>query len=206
MIRHTFALFLALASAAHATVDGWPALYDVADVAEGDVLNVRAAPNASAEIIATLAPDATGIEVLGVNRAESWGRINSNEGIGWVSMAYLDRRPGQWAGNGPETARCFGTEPFWSLALNAGVATFESPDALPLEFAPTISVRSNNRIDAHGRVYESELGGFVATLRNATCSDGMSDRQYGWSIDVLLVVAGEGNAQMFSGCCSLAVE
>ena len=38
-----------------------PTLFDVQDVAKGDVLNIREAPDARAPIIGELAPDATGI-------------------------------------------------------------------------------------------------------------------------------------------------
>lgn len=206
MIWRALALVFILAAPAWATVDGWPALYDVIDVSEDDVLNIRGAPSAGADIVGTLAPDARGVEVLGVNRAESWGRVSTAEGVGWVSMAFLARRPGQWTGDPPVAMACAGTEPFWTFEINDAEATFESMGALPLDFSRTVAASSRNRIDAHVRVFENDLGGLVANLRNATCSDGMSDREYGWAVDLLVVVAGTDNAQMFSGCCSLVAE
>ncbi|MDJ1009553.1 MAG: SH3 domain-containing protein [Paracoccaceae bacterium] len=203
MLRAAALVLVALAAPASATVDGWPALYDVAGVAEADMLNIRAEPSAGSEIIGRLAPGARAVEVVDISPDGRWGLVNAGEGSGWVSLAFLKRRAGQWAGLAPETARCFGNEPFWSLAYGDKGAVFESPDALPLEFAESLRLRSRNRIDRHAHVYENDLGGFVATFRNATCSDGMSDRVYGWGVDLLLVVAGDENAQLFSGCCTI---
>ncbi|MEO1155590.1 MAG: SH3 domain-containing protein, partial [Pseudomonadota bacterium] len=44
---------------------GYPALFDVTGVASDDVLNIRSAPSATAEIIGTLAHNETGVEVVG---------------------------------------------------------------------------------------------------------------------------------------------
>ena len=60
MIRWSAALWLALATPGMATVDTWPALYDVAFVASDDVLNIRSGPGASFDIIGSLAHDAVG--------------------------------------------------------------------------------------------------------------------------------------------------
>ena len=195
---------LCFAGAAQATTEGWPALYDVSGVAADDVLNVRASPSSSAEIIGTLEPDKTGVEVIAPNQDMTWGLVNNGDLTGWVSLAFLIRNPDQWAGNPPQNAMCFGTEPFWSLALAGDAVRLESPDALALDFDRTSALQSQNRIDRHTNVYENDLGGLVATLRNTSCSDGMSDRAYGWEVDLLLVVAGDGNAQMLSGCCSIS--
>ncbi|MEL7460447.1 MAG: SH3 domain-containing protein [Pseudomonadota bacterium] len=205
MIRLVLALWLMIwaAGTVLATTEGWPALYDVVDVSSGDVLNIRAAPDAGSDVIGRLSPTATDIEIIRPDETGNWGLVNAREGTGWVSLAFMARQPGLWSGQFADHAQCFGTEPFWSVDLSPDSATFESPDALPLTFAETSELRSRNRIDRHTRVYEHALGGMVATLRAASCSDGMSDRAYGWEIDLLLVIAGDANAQMFSGCCSI---
>ena len=205
MTRLLVALWLLICAAppTFASTEGWPALFDVTGVSADDVLNVRSRPDADGEIIGSLSPNATNVEVIRPDSAGGWGLVNSGEGTGWVSMAFLARQPGAWSGQFADRAQCFGTEPFWSADLSPESATFESPDALPLTFSETSALRSRNRIDRHTRVYEHTLGGMVATLRAAACSDGMSDRAYGWEIDLLLVIAGDANAQMFSGCCSL---
>lgn len=81
-------LFSLIASAAAATFDAWPALYDVSGVASDDVLNIRAEPSADAPIIGTLAHDATNVEIIR-DGENGWGLVNTDEGTGWVSFAYL---------------------------------------------------------------------------------------------------------------------
>lgn len=205
MIRALFAVWLLVwaTGTASATTEGWPALFNVANVSSDDVLNIRSGPDPEAKIIGNLVPSAKDIEIIRPDETGNWGLVNSGEGTGWVSLAFLSRQPGAWSGQFADRAQCFGTEPFWSADLSPESATFESPEGLPLTFAETSALRSRNRIDRHTRVYEHAIGGMVATLRAAACSDGMSDRTYGWEIDLLLVIAGDANAQMFSGCCSL---
>ena len=126
MIR-ALILWLVLAGPALATQQGWPALFDVTGVAPDDVLNIREAPNAGAPIIGSFAPDAEGVEVIRPNADESWGLVNTAEGTGWTSLAFLERRPGQWNGAFPRIARCLGTEPFWSLSLDEDAVTLSTP-------------------------------------------------------------------------------
>ena len=70
MIR-ALAVALFVASPVWANEDRWPALLDATGVAGDDVLNVRAAANASALVIGTLAPDARDIEVIGPDDREA---------------------------------------------------------------------------------------------------------------------------------------
>lgn len=72
-------LFSLIASAAAATFDAWPALYDVSGVASDDVLNIRAEPSADAPIIGTLAHDATNVEIIR-DGENGWGLVNTDEG------------------------------------------------------------------------------------------------------------------------------
>ncbi len=59
-----------------------PALFSVTGVGAGDKLNVRAAPDPKAEVVGALAPDAEGIEVVGLDPTGEWGRVNVGEGAG----------------------------------------------------------------------------------------------------------------------------
>ena len=62
MLRRLFLMAMLAAGPAAATPEYiLPTLFDVQDVAKGDVLNIREAPDARAPIIGELAPDATGI-------------------------------------------------------------------------------------------------------------------------------------------------
>ena len=68
-------LFLALPAQAQ----DFPALYAVTGVAADDVLNIRSRPDAGAPIIGALAPDSTGVEVLG--RSGNWALVSAGEGM-----------------------------------------------------------------------------------------------------------------------------
>lgn len=199
MIRALIFLLLTAFPAA-ATVDGWPALHDVMGVAEDDVLNIRAAPDAGAEIVGTLAHDAAGIEVIRPNDDHTWGYVSTGEGMGWASLNYLARGPGQWHGQYPAFASCSGTEPFWSLVREDETVTFSGLD-LP-GVAAEIDFRESS-LSHRGR-HSFRAGEMVGVLSNEMCTDGMSDREYGWELN-LLILSGEEYNRHFVGCCSLSV-
>lgn len=197
--RIGLALALALGTGA-LQAETYPALHAVMGVAKGDVLNIRSAPDAGADIVGTLAPDLMGIEVLAVS--DGWARVNAGEGTGYASLKFLEREEGgDWFAFERPLA-CFGTEPFWSLTLD--------PDARTAAF--TTSEMTEARIDPLGQVWTGapwsptvavDLPDGTAMLRPADCSDGMSDLGYGIAIDLFLRT---GNAQRLSGCCSLALR
>lgn len=185
-----------------ASAQPFPALYDVSGVAANDVLNVRAGPTASAEIVGTLAPDAAGVEVIRLAEGAGWGLVNSGESTGWVSMAYMSRRPGQDWGDIPETLSCFGNEPFWSFDIaRDGTARFSSPETAQ-------SYKITERLPASGArgtfavIAETPFARATALVSTGACSDGMSDRDYGLGIGLLLDA--DGQNRLYSGCCSLA--
>lgn len=196
MIRALIAALALLASPVWATVDGWPALYDVVGVGSDDVLNVRAGPDASAEVIGTLEIDATGIEVIRPDDDFEWGQVNIGERAGWASLRYLVRQPGQWHGSYPNFAWCGGTEPFWSLTRADGrikLARINANDTLAqLEWETS----SPNHSERHA--FRAE--GMTGVLSLQACSDGMSDMEFG--IELNLTLDSEGI--LYNGCCSLA--
>ena len=202
-------LLLALtALPALATQDRWPSLFDVTGVAADDVLNIRAAPDAGAPIIGTLDPDATSVEILEPNDRHTWGKVNTQEGTGWINLSFVRLQPGQFYGAVPERALCHGTEPFWSLRLDDGTMTYEAMDAGAPQVgridAVSQSLNHPGRSAVTGifeRTEDSQFLDGVAMLSNEACSDGMSDRAYGFRVDLIL-----GNIEGFemrSGCCSL---
>jgi uncharacterized membrane protein len=202
MIRLAVILWAALSVPAFATQDGWPAIHDVTGVAADDVLNIRERPDASSPIVGQLAPDAA-VEVIRANDRLTWGLVNAGERTGWVSLRYLARRPGQWDGAFPEVASCFGTEPFWNLRRDGDAITFSTPDS---SSAYTITARSGsqNRRDSFHMIAEGAEGGAVAILQTEACSDGMSDREFGISVQLLLGL--EPGARQLSGCCTRAAQ
>ena len=202
MIRLALLLWAALAAPAAATQDGWPAIYDVTGVAEGDVLNIRERPDASSPIVGQLTPGMT-VEVIRPNDRQTWGRVNEGEQGGWVSLRYMTRRPGQWDGAFPEIASCFGTEPFWSLLRLGDEITFSTPETSEA-FTITARSGSENRRDSFHMIAEGADGPAVAVLRTESCSDGMSDREFGISVQLLVGVGGA--PRHLSGCCTRAAQ
>jgi uncharacterized membrane protein len=202
MIRLAVVLWTAFATPALATQDGWPAVHDVTGVAADDVLNIRERPDASSPIVGRLAPDAA-VEVIRPNDRLTWGLVNAGEATGWVSLRYLQRRAGQWDGAFPDVAACFGTEPFWSLARDADALTFSTPDGSS-RYAITTRAGSQNRRDSFHMIAEGAEGPAIAILQSEACSDGMSDREFGISVQLLLGLGPE--ARQLSGCCTLMAQ
>ncbi len=205
-VRMITALLVFAAEPAAATQDAWPALFDVVGVAADDVLNVRAEPTAAAQVIGTIAPDATGVEVIAPDPRQTWGQVNMGEGPGWVSLAFLRRKPGQWLGAIPAIRQCFGTEPFWSLSLgDKGAVSFATPEGEPIGGVVSDRVGSESRRDRYALTGmldgPAEAGSFGLHFALASCGDGMSSRVYGIEGD--LVIDGAQGPRMLSGCCSL---
>jgi uncharacterized protein YraI len=67
-------------------------LYQVAYVAEDDVLNLRSGPGVSNEIVATLSPHATDVQITGQGQSvagSTWVPIATGQDTGWVNRAFL---------------------------------------------------------------------------------------------------------------------
>ena len=182
-----------------------PAFHNVSGVAEDDVLNIRAAPGTAASIIGTLSATDRFIEVVEKDDSGDWARINTAERSGWVAMRYLARRANQPADTLPRPLSCAGTEPFWSLSLKRDPsAELRNLGEEPRLFTNLYSVNSSNRQDRYA-IFGQEKdddGVLTAVFHRAICTDGMSDRAYGISLDVFLT--DETGVQFLSGCCSLS--
>ncbi|MDF3349833.1 SH3 domain-containing protein [Sulfitobacter sp. KE34] len=197
------ALFLCLwALPVWATQDAWPALHDVSGVAADDVLNIREAPSASAPIIGSFAPDTQNIEVIRPDDHHGWGLVNTGEGSGWVSLRFLIRQAGQWAGAMPPVAHCDGTEPFWSFEVTGEALSYDAMAGGARDYRITQSGPAQGRRDSFHMIAEGPQGAAIATLTARACSDGMSDRAYGLAVNFLL--QGNDGWQHQTGCCSLS--
>jgi hypothetical protein len=79
--------------AATASPAAGPVTYQVAFVAANDTLNVRRQPGANAPLVGRLAPDATGIRVIGegqtAQNGSPWLPVETEVGEGWVNSRYL---------------------------------------------------------------------------------------------------------------------
>lgn len=198
-LAKTLALLLAGMAGAAGTVaaEGLPGLYDVTGVSSGSRLNVRATPSTTAERIGTLAPGATGIEVVARDATGAWGQVNAGEASGWVALRYLAAQPEVWVPDSvPPGLRCLGTEPFWGLAIGDGAITWSTPEgtrSLPSAAALDAGVPGDPR-----RALVAD--GLTATIAPAACSDGMSDRAFG--LEALVVL--QGGERLLTGCCTIA--
>ncbi|WP_205518781.1 COG3650 family protein [Pseudotabrizicola algicola] len=189
---------LALTSAAQADPT-FPARYEVRGVAATDALNIRATPSARAEIIGEIEPFAIHIEVLDLSPDRKWGKIGVPEGNGWVSMAYLAPTPPEDPFTVPRPLSCLGTEPFWSVSLYPRGAEYNSPDTGAVPMAVT-----HEAVADHGYLVQLEEGPSLnrtLIITREACSDGMSDRAYGFATR-MFTEAPDGNSALH-GCCTL---
>jgi len=182
-----------------------PQYYAVSGVAAGDALNVRAGPDAGAEIIGTLPPGLSPFEIVAVTAGDApWGMIVAGEGSGWVSMSYLaPADPTRIAGTPiPAGTVCTGTEPFWSLTFGGdGTLAFETPDDAPVVLPLRQSGSFLARSDRFYALAGEDAGQMSVVVSGGQyCSDGMSDRRYGWTVDLLK--SGEGAVAGHTGCCT----
>ena len=198
------AAFFLLIFPAHAQeIVTWPTYFKVVGVADNDVLNVRGLPSSSAPIIGELAPNSRPIEVLASQNG--WAQVSTGEGTGWVSTHFLEEIQLPTIGDTalPEGLTCWGTEPFWGIEIDAaqvvlgdmneGVSTFQMFETG--QFAHRAG--SLNFFIAAG-----EGGQMTGIISNRICSDGMSDRDYGRAVE-LLISTPEGTSAI-AGCCSVS--
>lgn len=200
-------LFLGVAAPAVATQEYiLPTLFDVTGVAANDVLNIRAAPNAGAEIIGTLEPNARDIEVVGHDATGQWARINTGERTGWAALRFLSYQVDVWTpGTLPQTLQCVGNEPFWLFRPQGDDVVFSTPDrpgaVMRIERVVSSGIFRDPR---RSLSVQSESRRMTAVIVPMACSDGMSDRSYG--LDVTLILEEGDEAQMLTGCCSIATR
>ncbi len=197
-------VFAAFSLCGSALADTFPALYAVTGVAAEDVLNIRSAPNSGSSKVGFLAPDQKHIEVVELDGAAKWGLISHGEGAGWVAMRFM-RRIDQSAWHSlNQPLSCSGTEPFWSLGFEPtqNKVTFDSLGGSLERFEMLAGAVPQGRPPSTlGMRATSQNALMFATYHQAACSDGMSDRAYGLSVD-LFIQQPEGLVG-YSGCCSL---
>ncbi len=182
-----------------------PAYYRVAGVAGNDVLNVRQSPNASAPVVGSLAPDAFPVEVI--KTRDGWGYVAANEGMGWVSLRFLQQISfAKFANtNLPEGLSCGGVEPFWGLVMANDNVTFSAMDEPERVYSLVGSGQSRNFGTSTSFVIGQNNGEpLTGIVSDQICSDGMSDIDYGRRIDVLL--SGSGGTTALGGCCQISVQ
>jgi len=185
-----------LALAAPAMAEQGPGVYSVTGVAADDVLNIRAEPSADAPVVGSYAPDRSYIEVLALSPDGRWGQVGLPEGNGWVAMRYL---VGHAAGETaiPRPFRCVGTEPFWTITFGDGTADYASPEG---STALSVGAEAAAADGVLATLTEGSGGTWTVIASRGQCSDGMSDRIYGWT-GVVFRQTTAGNA-LLQGCCT----
>jgi uncharacterized membrane protein len=196
------AAVLTSATAGAGTPD--PALrYQVVGVAADDQLNVREQPGVDAGVLGGLTPHADNIVITGSVMevgGSDWWEIVFVEGYlsqGWVSGRFLEPVDAE-ARERDYPLRCGGTEPFWSLDLDSGQATYSSPDE------ETLSMNASPWREASGLLgyfavqleRDGQLGYASIWRERAFCSDGMSDIRHPFGT-ILIRPDGE----VLAGCC-----
>ncbi|MGR3435008.1 MAG: hypothetical protein ACU0CO_09000 [Shimia sp.] len=206
MLRFLFTLLVLLSAGAASATPSYPlpGLHAVTGVASDDVLNIRAEPRGSADRLGAFAPFADGIEVVRTTRDGTWGRVRvpGSDAMGWASMRYLT--PTGPDGFALPALSCGGTEPFWSLDYDPhGRDRYERPGFGATTIALPPATLSANDLGASASFGLSAGGvSFVATFRRQSCSDGMSDLEYGVAVTLLRLAGAE--PEVLSGCCSVA--
>lgn len=196
-----FALCLTIAAGHAIAQDGrpsFPAQFEVTGVAEDDRLNIRAEPSAGAPILNSFYAYAFNIEVLETTPDGSWGLVGIPEGNGWVNMRYLARSD-IFPYELPRPLACIGTEPFWRIGLYPRGSEFEMMGDARRDLTTV-----HEAVGADGFLARLEEGPTLERtliVRQGACSDGMSDRRYGWQA-ALFTEAPDGN-YVLSGCCTL---
>ena len=198
-MRFSAAVVSLILSAASLGAQTLPASYLVKGVKADDTLNIRSEPSANAQIVGEIGPYDLNIEVLELTPDRKWGKVGLPEGNGWVSMSFLDLIPPTDPYLVQRPLSCFGTEPFWSISLYVRGAEYNSPEtgAVPLTV-------THEAVADQGVLIELEEGPTLnrtLVVTRETCSDGMSDRVYGFATR-MFSEAPDGNAAL-SGCCTL---
>lgn len=200
MLRITFLAFLA-ASAAQAD----PAYFRVTGVAADDTLNVRAEPDGGSADIGDLPHDATRIEVIA--EQDGWGRIIWQEGNGWVALRFMEPDVVETIADTalPVGLLCGGTEPFWSIRLTGDGAVYSDISGTTHVMTLGDARISEGRPDFPVAIrVGSESASALSIIQPQSCGDGMSDRDYGYSLVQMLRT--EDGERFMDGCCNLPLD
>lgn len=197
MLTKTVIASLAFVVATATLAFAAPLSYSVLGVDANDTLALRAGPSASAQKLADIPADAEGLRTTGRTTASGdWIELRYEGQRGWVSARYLAFGP---AGGIqlPALLRCSGTEPFWSVDVSpqrtkAELNFLDRKYMLPITRAASAMNRNEIWIvkAASGKTQLSLI------VRQESCSDGMSDRDYPYS--AIALVPG---SDIIAGCC-----
>ena len=175
-----------------------PQRWAVHGVAANDTLTVRREPNARAPVVGKLAPTAADLLEVAHNE-EGWVRVRAGAVEGWVNGAYLSPLlPSD--GALPARLLCRGTEPYWTVLVEGGMATYRSPAQANGLGVPVSTAQTANRAGFLVSAQSKAAGWswLVVELAPATCSDGMSTARLPYRAFSLTEEAG-----FVAGCCEV---
>ncbi len=181
-----------------------PDVFTVTGFAANDTLNVRREPSGTSADIGDLALNEL-VEVIALSSDGQWGQIIWQEGNGWIAMRFLTPSPLPHLRDSemPMRLSCAGTEPFWT-ALIWPDQTFEFIDysGAAQESRVRPITQSTTAIGMQPYSFAFIAGEFTGLLDRAECSDGMSDRTYGWQLRI--INPSLNGLELRSGCCQAA--
>lgn len=180
--------------------DTWPKLVRVIGVSSESYLNIRQGPSIGDKIIGRFEPHQSTIEVVAESADSDWAQVNLGEQAGWVSLRYLKILAAQ--PTIPGQLHCRGTEPFWAASFDNQNLSFSSPEIDGVKIRTSEWLPSSNTPGRYSTTsHSASESQSTAVLSRAQCSDGMSDRAYGFSLD--LIFKADGSNTHLTGCCSL---
>lgn len=202
LIRFALALIFA---ASTAVADGFPAHFSVSGVAADDWLNIRSEPRSDAVKVGDFGPYDLNIEVLRTSPDGKWGFVGNGEGNGWTAMRFLERQNHLNAGDFPRPFKCFGNEPFWTMNFGVNGTSYSELAIAQTNMLETLNedVTYDGMRILGGTAVLKQSGTVSHTVmfKMAQCSDGMSDREFGWSAVLVTQVPSGQSFEM--GCCTM---
>lgn len=177
-----------------------PAVFQVSGVQSDDVLNIRRKPTAAADIISSYAPNQAVMVLEYLDNG--WVKVAVGERVGFVNGKFLRRGGGVQTQSGMQLGlTCIGTEPFWSLDINADQTVRYSSPLAGAEQNLSLTLVSPSPV-TNTYPFNFATTSYSGVLSQQICSDGMSDSQYGWGVS-LIKQNTSGAWETLNGCCSL---
>ena len=186
--------------------------YEVTGVASDDQLNMRAHVGeggavSDATIVGTIPWNGRGLRATGLAvtiGASVWREVIYGGVRGWVNAHYLKQVRVLYPDGLPLRLSCGGNEPFWSLALSDGAASFDRMGNKTRYSVVSARSATNHRRRWWLRLANGGRRASAVVSLGAACSDGMSDFDYPLEILWLGEDGGDdGQGTPMHGCCSL---
>ncbi len=192
-------------------------VYAVTKVAPDDGLNLRTQPGPGGTVVVVLPANAKGLLSLGLEKKtgnSTWLKVSWSGKEGWVNKYYLredvdttNYNPAKPAETKPAqpakkevVMECGGTEPFWSISISERDMKVNMMDGP--QYSVPVSLRQQSANSTSVAVVAGNRGAAATTAfleKVETCSDGMSDKNYPYSITAVL-----NGQKVVSGCCSIS--